>query len=263
MSGHGGTRYCPITDSYAVSVVADLTVENFKLLLHFLQHKIPNKMFHFATCFGGGKRIEMLFNEIESKKYNFAILCECLSDGFSYCKVRQFNFPSYQMNVLSGSDITYTPSMGWHLKLDFGYNWNKFFKSMTQNKFDDNLIWLYSSLMHINENILGNITMLHLPDTGRFFPILPDFACKISDVLLKSLKNEQSELVLYTSAKTLLIESGNVDVEIVSESNSVTNIISLGAGNSKQYLKKISFKTSNNILVCFGLYQTIDSIESF
>ena len=111
-------------------MVADLKITDFQKVLAFLENKINTKVFHYATCKGGGKRIKMVFDDAGNTKYNFAIICDCLSDGDSFCKIRNFNFPSHYNNTLKPNDVASDKNGKWHLKLDYGYQWQQFFDEL-------------------------------------------------------------------------------------------------------------------------------------
>ena len=251
-SGHGGTQYTPATDAYGQATVADLPINDFQKILAFLQHKIKTKSFHFATCFGGGKRIKMVFDDAGSPKYNFAIIGDCLSDGHSYCLIRSFNFPTNKAQPLTAQDITCDEQGNWHLLLDYGYKWKKFFKELAKNSFDDNLAWLYPALAHITEDLLTTISLIRPAQAQAFFPVLPESCSKLNDALMEHTVNEQSSSVIFTNKYAILVESPIVSLPVSIENFTKTpRIISLQPGNSTHYFKSIQLKKSDGVLNVF------------
>lgn len=252
-SGHGFYRYVESTDSYAEPKIADLTISDFQNILSFFQNKINTNLFHFSTCYGGGKRLKMLFDDAGNPKYNFAIISDSISDGSVFCLMRYLKFPDYKGTLLDGKDITCDDHGRWHLLLDYGYKWEEFFQKITQHSFTDNLNWLYPTLMNITENLLTDISLLRIPNTTTFIPVLPDSCSMLNDAAIANKLKDGNNALVFVDRSAILVESSAISLPVIIENNKVgtPRVISLLPGNSSHYFKHIEFKKITEVLNIF------------
>ncbi len=253
LSGHGGTGYNAATDSYAKAIVADLSIPEIQQFLAFLEHKIKTKSFHVSTCYGAGIRFKMIFDDAGNPTYSYPIISDCLSDGYSYCKIKALNVPSLENNRLAAEDIEADDQENWQLKLDFGYEWKKFFKKMSAHSFDGNLNWLPKALMHITEDLLATVSVIRLANTNTVIPVLPHSCSKINDTLIKHAQEEGNNNLVMTKRFAILVESTAVPMPVIIENmpDTGTCIISIRPGESKHYFKQIEWKEKSNLLNAF------------
>lgn len=254
LSGHGGSSYKEITEETIKvethPIIADLTPESFGELLQFMDHDITTNCFHFATCYGAGNRLKMLFNDNGNKVYNYPIITDCLSDGYSICLWKKINFPSLQFQQLHSCDVAHEDTSGWHLAIDHQYRWKKFFKSLSQNSFiKSNLEWLAPTLAYITQNMITTTSLVRLPESSDFITVLPDFCMKINDQFLKEYTKE---IILDKNITTVLLESALIENVILTENKiQAPRIISLLPGDSIHFIKHLALKSNHNLLSSF------------
>jgi hypothetical protein len=254
--GHGGTWYNPKTDSFSEVRIADLPIPDFQNVLDFYQNKVVTHSFHYATCFGSGKRIQMAFDNANNPTYNFPIISECTSDGVTYCMVRNFKLPNHNSKLLEENDITADEEKNWKLHLDFGYNWTEYFNQMSQHSFEDNhdnnLCQLYHTLGNITENMISNIPQIRLSGTKSFIPALSNNTTVINDAFISYHQEQTDSAYTLTNRFAILVKSSCVPFPLIFENTSNTpHVISLIPGPSKQYFKSMTFKNPDHALNAF------------
>lgn len=74
IGGHGGMK----------TSVVDLSLEQFKTLLSFLEYKIQTYLLYYSSCYAAGINSELLYKDTRSKidkTYSFAIITQALTDA--------------------------------------------------------------------------------------------------------------------------------------------------------------------------------------
>ena len=240
-SGHGGSRYAESNDNDTITwsgepVIADLTVQDFTDVLTFFQNKVSTRFFHYASCYGAGNHIPLIFKD---KYYNFAIMCDNLTDCATYCKWTTL-LPSDDKQFLTTADVRYNQQKScWQLPLTPVYFWNKFFTDISSIDFSIGSIERLQSMMSsIQYSIIANIPLLCLPETNNFFPLQLSNIIKIDDRLLALAKTEDESITLDGIA-TLLLESTCIIPTIELNHTNPLRIISIKAGEALHYIKKL------------------------
>ena len=255
-SGHGGTNYVPETDSYSEPTIADLPISDFQNILNFFQNQIKTHSFHYATCFGSGKRIQMAFDNTDNARYDFPIISDCTSDGEAYCMVRNFKLPNYNGKQLEEYDIISDQKGNWQLNLDYGYNWTEYFNQMSQHSFENDqgntLCKVYDTLNNITQNMISNIPQIRLPHAKSFIPALSNNTTVINDAFVSYHQEQSGSAYTMADRFAILVHSKCVPFPLIfNNENNMPHIISLIPGPSKQYFKKLTFKTIDHALNAF------------
>lgn len=241
LAGHGGCRYNESNDNGTVTwsgepIIADLTVEEFAGVLNFFHNKVSTHFFHYANCYGGGNHIALMFN---NKKYNFAIMCDTLTDCTSYCKWTTL-LPSYEKSFLTTADIAYDITKDcWQLPLTPVYFWDKFFTDISSIDFSVGSIEQLQNVMSsIQYTAVANIPLLCLPETNNFFPLQAADTIKIDDQLL-ALAKKEDEIITLNGIRTVLVESSCIIPTIELNHFNPLRIISIKPDNALHYFKKL------------------------
>lgn len=253
LSGHGGTRYVPESDSYAQVTLADLALHDFQKVNDFFQHEVKTHSLHYATCFGSGKRFQLAFDKAQ---YDFPIISDCTSDGESYCMVRNFKLPNHNGKELTESDIISDKNGDWKLNLDYGYNWSEYFNQISHHSFEDdrgnNLCHLYNTLNTITENMMSNIPQIRLPGTTSFIPALSKNTSVINDAFLKYHQEQTTAAYTLADRFAILIQSACIPFPLIFDNKyNAPHIISLIPGPSKHHFEKLIFKNADHALNAF------------
>jgi hypothetical protein len=241
LAGHGGSRYQETNNNNIITwsgepVIADLTIEDFAGVLTFFENKVSTRFFHYATCYGAGNHIALMFN---NKYYNFAIMCDNVTDCATYCKWTTL-LPSHEKQFLTTADITYDEVKNcWQLPLTPVYFWGKFFTDMSAIDFSIGSIERLQEMMSsIQYTAVANIPLLCLPKTNTFFPLQQTDVIKIDDQLL-ALAEAEDENITLNGIKTILVESSCIIPTIELNHNEPLRIISIKPDNALHYIKKL------------------------
>lgn len=262
-SGHGGSRYTENNDNSTITwsgepIIADITVQEFADVLTFFQNKVSTRFFHYACCYGGGNHIALMFNN--NKHYNFAIMCDNLTDCTTYCKWTTL-LPGYDKNFLTTADITYDKAKNcWQLPLMPVYFWNKFFTDISSIDFSIGSIErLHNIMPSIQYSIVANIPLLCLPETNHFFPLQRSDVIKIDDQLL-ALAQTDNESITLNAIRTVLIESGCITPTIELNHAEPLRIVSIKPGDALHYIKQLKSTRHINLPSAFwqAQYQRYD-----
>ena len=232
-SGHGGYRYREITTDKVVAsvevIIADLPPLEFCSILEFCEHLICTNCFHYSTCYGAGNHIKMIYDD---KKYNYTIICGCISDVYATCLYNYLPFPTANKTKLKLADIMYADQK-WNIKVDHKYKWDEFFNSLGKNSFiSDDLTWLIDILPTITYPELCDNPLIRLPKSDIFVPILSDKIVNINKTLIGLKANE------ITITQSIIL----VNVDIISIPLIVQNEASMSSifpGNAYHYLKRV------------------------
>ncbi len=243
LAGHGGSDYEETNRNGTLEwscqpIIADLTAEEFTLLLDFFHSKVKTHFFHYATCYGGGNHLPLLFNKGLHAFYHFPIMCDTLTDCASYCKWTT-SLPSYGKPFLTTSDLIYDHEKScWQLPLAPVYHWKSFFDDLAAIDFSPGAIENLQAMMSsITYPIIANIPMVCLPYSTNFFPLYSSDVVKIDEKLLANAR--ERDKVRIKGAKTILLESGFIDVPILLDPVSQCRLISIEPGNALHYIKKL------------------------
>lgn len=242
LSGHGGSFYTEINDDKKVSwngepLIADLTLQEFKDVLGFFETQLNTHMLHYSSCYAGGNHIELAFE----KPYNFAIICECLTDCAIYCKWTN-TLPSKQKKILTVDDLHYDSKLkSWDLNMKSPYRWNKFFSSISKIDFSlETIEYLPKALTYITYPIIANISLLRRPGINQFYPVTSADTLKIDDqFVLFETKNETNNDFMINGINTLLLQKDFLDCSLTLNNTEFLRIISIKPGKAQHYIKKL------------------------
>ena len=250
LSGHGGNFYQEVPEPLSKTLIADLTCEEFRDLLDFFENKISLKCLCYATCYGSGNHIKMIFDANMQSTYSYAIISDCLGDSASYTFWNMVPLPSFGKNALRLDQLSYDEKTGWSLELDYRYQWKKYFQSVADNSFDNSLFWLSSSLSHIIPSLVCTTPVVRLPHASSFMTVLPETYFQISDLVLEY--KEGNTLEPSANTKVVLLETSYVHAPLVLENRyTVPWILSLLPGNSLHFLQKLTLQTNQGLLDAF------------
>jgi hypothetical protein len=242
LSGHGGSFYAENNQEGKISwsgepLIADLTVPEFRNVLDFFQTQLNTHLLHYSSCYAGGNHIELAFEKV----YNFAIICDCLTDCATFCKWTN-TLPSKQKKNLTVDDLDYHLAVkSWGLNMRSPYNWDEFFKVAAQ--IDFSALFTFSlekseelprALAHITYPIIANISLLRPPGSNRFHPLISQDMMKIDDqsVLFEDGKGKNV-------VKVILLESDSIDRDLILNNAESLRIISIKPGKAQHYIRRL------------------------
>lgn len=244
LAGHGGSRYTEINDKDTVTwvgepCIADLTVQEFTDMLMFFQSKVKTNFFHYASCYAGGNHISLIFKSDQKDPYNFAIICDNLTDCATYCNWTTL-LPSQDKQFITTSDLHYDSTKNcWGLPLAPVYHWDDFFRNIETIDFSIGSIERLQKIMPlISYPIIANIPLLCLPETNNFFPLQQEDVIKIDDQLLAVAQTE-GDCITLNEAKIVLLESSCIIPTLVLNPIEPLRIVSIKASNALHYIKKL------------------------
>jgi hypothetical protein len=226
LSGHGGSFYHEFNKQGRVTweaepVISDLRVDEFKAVLAFFNSEVKTHLFHYSGCYSGGNHLSLAFD----KTYDFPIICDTLTDCYSYCKWNN-KLPSEEKKLLTAEDLRLSEEH-WRLDTESPYRWSKFFSEIKEIDFSPaSLERLPEILSSITHSLAADISLLRPAKGESFFPIYPIDTFKI---------NEPSDISLH-GVKTVLIESaetGSVELD------SPARFLSIKPGDATHFIKKL------------------------
>lgn len=246
-AGHGGSQYMEKNENKTITwsgepIINNLSVENFKGVLEFFHSKVKTHIFHYGTCYGAGNHNQVIFNDDHDNGYNFAIICDCLTDCATYCKWTTL-LPSDEKAFLTPLDIVYdTTKNCWQLPLKPVYFWEKFFNDISSIDFSPNSTECLQQMMRsITYSSIANIPLLCLPRTKTFFPLQSSTTVKIDDELLKLAETNDIDITL-TNVRTILLENNCIIPTIILNHQEPLRIVSIKPDNALHYIKKLEAK---------------------
>ena len=252
-SGHGGYRYREITTDKVTlcveAILADLPPREFQSVLEFCEHSISTNCFYYTCCYGAGNHIKIIYDDNNNPLYSYTIICGCISDGQATCLWHFLPFPSANRNTLKLSDIICDYDGKWHIKVDHEYEWKKFFNSLEQNSFKNDLSWFIEILPSVNFHALCDNPIIRLPNSNSFVPVLSNGLFTINNNLIALKQVEKSESITIADATTILVEAPIIPLPIIIQNTAP--ITSIAPGNAQHYFEKIEFKQNNNFLDTF------------
>lgn len=242
LAGHGGSHYKEINQDGIVTwngqpIIADLTVHEFNAFLDFFQSSVKTHFLHYSSCYAGGNHIPLIFEEGKNEPYNYAIICDTLTDSASYCKWTTL-LPSSERKFLTTADLTYDSIRNcWQLPLAPVYRWKDFFNDIATIDFSIGSIERLQEMMSsITYSIIANIPLLCLPGTNNFFPLYSSDVIKIDERLL-ALSGEQD--LKLKGVKTILLESTSITTTVALDHINQFRMISIKPGDALHYIKKL------------------------
>ncbi len=265
IAGHGGSRYKETNQNGTITwngqpIIADLTVQEFHAFLDFFQVNVKTHFFHYSSCYAGGNHIPLIFKEGQNESYNFAIICDCLTDSANYCKWTTL-LPCAERKFLTTADLTYDAAKNcWQLPITPVYHWNVFFNDVATIDFSIGSIERLQEMMSsITYPIIANIPLLCLPGTNVFYPLFSSDVIKIDERLLSLV--EEKDLTL-KGAKTILLESTSIIPTLILDHIDNFRMISIKPGDALHYIKKLHATTHIDLPSAFwqAPFQSYDKI---
>ncbi len=102
LEGHGGIYLENETSSE--EVVADLSYDDFRKFLTFLNYKIVTKLFYYNSCYGSGVAHEKIFKrqgDEPQATYSFPIISQTLTDGLSSTTELRCSFKKEKLHLVT------------------------------------------------------------------------------------------------------------------------------------------------------------------
>ncbi len=251
LSGHGRHASPDSQTPQTEVLIADLTLQDFRKTLNFFEHNISTKCLYYATCYGAGNHLKLIFDQAGSSDYSYAMISDCFSDSWSYTFWHLLHFPNSKDDLLTSDEISYDVEKGWFLPLDYKYRWKDFFQEVAQNSFSsDSLSWLAQSLSHITPSLLCNTPSVRLPHSDKWMIILPDTYFRITDLVLRV--NKKDTLILNENTEAVLLEAPQIAVPVtIKNTRRVPRMVSALPGSSRHFIKQLTLKTNYCILGAF------------
>ncbi len=248
ISGHGGSKYKEKNNNKTITwagepCIADLNLQEFKEVLEFFQTQLKTQMLHYSSCYAGGNHIELAFEKDQKQQiYDFAIICECLTDCSTYCKWGNL-LPSSLKPFLTADDLIYDSAIkNWDLVIKSPYEWEKFFNCISKIDFSiESMDRLPKILSYITYPIIANISLLRRPGINNFYPLTSSGIIKVDDRFMR-LENEHNkdDSITLHGAKVLLLESDYIPSTLKLDNTDKIRIISTKPGNALHYIKKLN-----------------------
>ncbi len=255
-AGHGGSRYRENNNDGTIiwsgePIINNLTLQEFKNMLEFFHSKVATHNFHYGTCYGAGNHELLIFENDHNNTYNFAIICDCLTDCTTYCKWLT-PLPCHAKSCITPYDIIYDESEKcWQLPLTPLYYWKQFFNDISSIDFSTSSIErLYAVTKSITYASIANIPLLCLPNTQTFFPLQPTDVIKIDNALLQLAETDDEDIIL-SHLRIILIESNCVTPTIQLYHQEPLRIISIKPDDALHYIKKIEAHNYINLPSAF------------
>jgi len=264
-AGHGGYHYTEKNDNGIITwsgepIINNLTLHEFKGTLEFFHSHVKTHLFEYSTCYGAGNHSLLLFNNDHTAGYNFAIICDTLTDCTAYCKW-ETQLPSDEKAFLTPSDIIHDEAKKcWQFPLRPVYYWEKFFNDVSTIDFSINSIEHLQEIMgSITYSAIANIPVLCLPNTTTFFPLQSSDIIKVDDELLK-LAETNDESITLNAVRTVLLESNCILPTITLNHYEPLRIVSIKPDDALHYIKKLEAYYSIDLPSAFwqAQYQRYD-----
>jgi hypothetical protein len=244
LAGHGGLVCREKNEDGVISwsagpLIANMRLDEFKGVLAFFHARVHTHFLYYSSCYAGGNHTKIIFDNGEIQNYNYALMCGSLTDSATFSKW-MIPLPSDLKGLLTSDDVIYdNVKKMWTLPLKSPIRWNDFFKNIATIDFSPGSIQkLSKTLRAIVPNYIGNIPLLCLPGSNKFFPVYRQNIIKIDQLLLDSV-NEKMHISIYAQA-IVLLESAGVYNPIKLEYAGDYRFISIKPGDAVHYLKELN-----------------------
>jgi len=178
---------------YGQSCIANLSLNEFRQLLQFLNSSLTTNIFVYTSCFSGGQHLKKVYeSKGRSDHYNYPIVTTCLSDIVSMANLVYLNLVSLGGEVTE-HDIRKNRTTGlWELKLtDEASDWDTFFEGLHKDIRGQkcNMQELSNVIQSINAKVVNNTPWIRVPQDNQFRILAcPSNCAKISAELVAAQK---------------------------------------------------------------------------
>ncbi len=246
LAGHGFNYHANYTNAGGkVEFIANLSINEFKDVLQFLNNNLKTELFIYNTCYGAGLHLhEPYTTQGKADVFNYPIIINNVSDVVSYAyifellllptlKEKKFDLDPYQFNQKTNS---------WKLKISCPVHWKKFFATIENCDKDhdihklcgDKLWQLFGPLY------LETVPNIRLKGSNTFMIYQPGAIVKINN-FLSLLKSSLQQPLIIDSKKNILFETTALLVPLIIkvEQEPFPIIVSVASGQAVHYLEKI------------------------
>lgn len=250
MSGHGELR----------SLIVGLNLEDFKLLLDFLENKINCRLLMYTSCYAAGLNNETIFKDAQSaieKTYSFPIITQVLTESPA---------AAIELRVeLAGRG---------NLKLETFKNFKDFLKEVTKSEVTDyeKVVTSISPILprqELREFKWSNVPQIKFPGVEWFSVMASRKDIVVLGSILSKTRDSERPLTLVkffkTNPKAILLYAQDIPFELVIDSVNLEAIVSMIPGDAIHRIKRISSsqKNINSILNWFMAIKMLDPRKIF
>ena len=239
--------------------ITDLSFDQFKSLLAFLETKINTKVFVYNSCYAAATNSLLIYKDTEraiDKTYPFTIITMALTDAPTYTV--------FKLEIEVNGDI---------LQPRFNHSFTEFLSRITSSE-----ITKYNeAIASITTEGAQNIPQIKYPGLP-WFSILDNRKVAIIDSIMAKTRTAPLDIATFFARKgtpaepqALLLTASDNPFEIIINTKSNPTIVSMIPGDASHHIKKISSKnkTLQDILNSFDIKNlmpikvfVIDEIEA-
>jgi len=245
--GHGTMK-----ESTGGGTLAHITVNDFKKVLNFLDHKINTRLLVYSSCYGAGTNAEIIYKDSMSaiqKTYSFAIITEAITDAPTEGKASAFDFNIFLKEVTTFGPIDYKKA------IESVCLYTKDTYDPLTKKLGERRLW-------------GNVPQIKLPGL-EWFSVMEsqkDIA-QIGSILAQARDPQKPlNIVKFFNAdpKGLLLYAAEIPFELIINSVNMDAIISMIPGDALHKIKKISSnRKTEDVIDWFMKIELLDPLKIF
>lgn len=246
-TGHGGNSSLSFI-AQKFDIIGELSVDEFRKFLIFMNESITTSIFIYTTCFGAGQHLQEPYI-VDGKPlcFNYPIIINNITDVVSYgfwhyvlppvIHEEKFILDCYIFNEESGQ---------WRLDLDDPQrrnhnNWDKFWQEITAFNKNDNPEKLLTGqfLEYLGQLYIENIPNIRFAGSDRFVIYSPVNAVKINEQIV-ALKKYYKKSIIVDHQIPVLLEIPFITAPLLlKKQDPLPRIVSVIPGHAVHYLKKI------------------------
>jgi len=231
------------------TVIANLSLDEFKSFLRFLNTNITTNMFTYTSCFAGGEHLKKAYrSDDKADHFNYPIVVTCLSDSVSFANMVLVNFLSLG-GQLRERDIFKNKTTGaWELKLTNELNdWDTFFTGLQKDFRSEtkDSSSLFDAIKSIMSSQVSNLPWIRLPQADHFNLLACPHNCtKIDRTLVRSRKASNSVIQFSDpQLENIFLMTSHIAVPIILSDYVCPRFISLIPGDATHTFVKCNSDT--------------------
>jgi len=224
--------------TWGKSVIANLSLDEFRKMLLFLETKEKTNMFVYTSCFAGGQHLKKVYQSNgKTDRFSYPIVVTCLTDIVANANPVFVNLVSLG-GIVTEKDMFKSITTGkWELKLTCEKSdWKLFFAGLNRNlRFGpDDSEALFNTIQAISSNVVNNVPWIRLPKNDHFRLLAcPSDCTKINAELVNKQKAIGGYIELNKNIQNIFLMTPNIAVPVILSSQySHSRFISLIPGNA-------------------------------